>query len=71
MTDVDHAPVRERRQTRRTAWRPGAEVVVTAGAAVSTAFSDNGVWEVAGSVLPQMRSRRGEAIRRVISGGGR
>ncbi|MEU1400954.1 hypothetical protein ABZ471_01055 [Streptomyces sp. NPDC005728] len=46
------ALARERRHARPAAWRPVVEVVVTVGAAVFTAVSGNGLWEVAGSVLP-------------------
>ncbi|MGW0767113.1 hypothetical protein [Streptomyces sp. NPDC002676] len=46
------ALARERRHARPNVWRPVVEVVVTVGAAVFTAVSGNGLWEVAGSVLP-------------------
>ncbi|NGO14808.1 hypothetical protein G5C60_46280 [Streptomyces sp. HC44] len=43
---------RERGRSRPNQWQPVVEVVVTVGAAVFTAISGNGIWEVVGGVTP-------------------
>ncbi|MBA2809979.1 hypothetical protein E0500_021900 [Streptomyces sp. KM273126] len=43
---------KERRQATPKKWRPVIEVVVTLGAAVFTAVSGEGMWQIAGAVAP-------------------